>query len=317
MHSSTLANTYTLRHTLALAVTALFSLANLGAQTTPAPTPATTPPVTTSPAAGLGMIAEAMYEHDFSAGIKNTGNGELSIDRFGLGIKTSQNWGDNHLVGGLTYSFNHYDFTGIQAPFSSVNKIGASDYFTHDFDSQWGAFGYIGAIFAADSTTNFFDGGQVAASIGPVYKFSQDLSVAVGPMIYTRLEDTTTWSVFAEANWKFFPQWELHAYAGTSNGVTVAYDLFNDQQTVADATVEYNSRWFQLSSVAGGDRSVNETDVALKLGVRQIFWGNYFARGYVSMLLDREYQFHVNGQSANSADIEDALGLGLEVGAAF
>jgi hypothetical protein len=315
MHASSLIDSTALRRTLALTATLFFSAASLGAQTN-APAPAA-PVSATSPAAGLGAVAETMYEHDFSAGIKNTGNGEMSEDHFGIGVKTSQNWDQNHLVANLAYSFVHYDFTGVQAPFSSVSKLGGSLYYARDIAEQWGAFGYLAAGFAADSTTNFLDGGQVGFATGPTYKFDENLSVAVGPMIYNRLEDGTTWTIFGEANWKFQPQWELHAYAGTAYGVTVAYDIFNDHQTVADATVEYNSHWMELSSVAAGSRSVNETFVELKLGVRQIFCGNFFARGYVSLLLDREYQFHVNGNSANSADINDTFGLGLEVGAAF
>lgn len=307
-----------LRRALALAAVVSFLAARVGAQTAAAPSPpAATPPVATNPAAGLGAVAEMVYEHDFSAGIKNTGNGELGVDHFGLGVKSSQDWGQNHLVSELAYTYINYDFTGIASPFSSVNKLGGSLYYTRDIDSQWGAFGYLAAGFAADTSASFTDGGQVALAAGSTYKFDQDLSVAVGPMFYTRPEDDTSWTLFAEANWKFLPQWELHAFAGDSYGVTVAYDIFNDHQTVADASVEYNSHWFEISPVAAGNRSVNETDVVLKLGVRQLFWGNYFARGYVSMLLDREYQFHVNGNSASSADVEDSFGLGFELGLAF
>jgi len=313
MHSSILTASPVLRRTLV----ALFLTASLGAQTTPAAAPAAAPPAAAAPSTSLFAVAEAQYEHDFSAGIKNTGSGELNVDHFGLGVKASQDWDQNHLVSELGYTFVHYDFTGVQAPFSSVNKIGGSVLYTRDIDAQWGAFGYLGAMIAADSTTNFFDGSQIAFAAGPTYKFSEDLNVDIGPMIYTRLEDSATWTAFAEAHWKFAPQWELHAYAGASNGVTVAYDIFNNHATVADATVEYNSHWFEVSSVAGGSRSVNETETVLKLGVRQMLNESCFVRGYVSMLLSREYQFHIAGNSANSFDVNDTLGLGIEIGTAF
>jgi hypothetical protein len=145
----------------------------------------------------------------------------------------------------------------------------------------------------------------------------KDLSVSIGPMYYTRPQDTASWTIFGEANWKFAPQWELHAYAGPSYGATVAYDIFNNQQTIADATIEYKSRWFITSPTAAGNNSVNETDIVLKLGVRQIFADHYFVRGYISALFDREYQFHTNGNSASSADVDDTFGLGFELGMAF
>src|SRR5262249_52593388 len=153
------------RRAVLLAAAALATLAPLAAQTAPAASgtsgasSAATPPVQPTPDLNVQEMAGALYEHDFSAGIKNTGNGDLSTDRFGLFYKSKADYQQvNHIETTVGYSFTHYDFTGIPAPFSSVNNIGASVYYLRDLQEQWGAFGYIGADIAADNDTNFFDG---------------------------------------------------------------------------------------------------------------------------------------------------------------
>ena len=103
-----------------------------------------------------------------------------------------------------------------------------------------------------------------------------------------------------------------------TNGVTVSYDIFNNRATVLDASVEYNSDWYRLQdNPAGAGQAMDETDVTVKFGVRQALSRQFFVRGYVSGIFDREYQFHVNGNSANSFDVKPSAGLGVELGAAF
>jgi len=290
--------------------------ASVSAQTAPA-SGNSTMPTAAEAQQGIGLVLVTSYEHLFSANVYHGNAGSVRSDRFNLGAQLTQDlWGGN-MTTGVSYSYLGYDFRGTTGAFGDVNKLGASDYYTQDIQDNWGAFGYIAAGFASETSASFSDGAQLAVAAGPTYKVNENLDLAAGPMFYTRLEDSGTFTLKAEANWKFLPQWNLHAYAGIANGVTVAYDIFNNNQTVVFASADYNSNWMRLSALPAGNRSVNETDTVLKLGVRQIFAGHYFVRGYISSVLDREYQFHVNGSSSYSFDVRDAFGAGVELGVAM
>jgi len=266
---------------------------------------------------GIGLVLVGSYEHLFSANVRNGNIGSLRSDRFSVGAQLSQAaWGGN-MTTIASYSDIAYDFHGTVGAFGTVNKIGVSEYYTHDIQGNWGVFGYAAAGLIAENAASLSDGGQFAIAAGPTYKFSKDLNVAFGPMYYNRLEDSGTFTLKAEANWNFLPQWSLHAYAGVTNGVTIAYDLFNDDQTVIFASADYNSTWIRLSPIPAGNRSVNETYTNAKLGIRQIFAGHYFVRAYIEQVLNREYQFHTAGHSSYSFDVHNTMGIGVEAGVAM
>jgi len=294
-----------------LAVLAVLGAGSLCAQTAPAASANTTTPQ------GLGITVISLYEHQFSADLKSGATGSMSSNRYSIGGKDDMNWGDDHLSTGLSYTYLNYDFSGTNAPFGNVQKLGASVYYSHDFDKDWGVFSLVNGGFASETAASLSDGAQIAVAAGPTYNFDKDLSLAVGPMLYTRLEDSATFIPMAELNWKFLPQWQLRGFLGVKNGATISYDVFGNNVTVADASLEYESNWFRTRATPAGNQAVNETDVALKLGIRQAFSEHCFARVYLSVLLDREYQFHVNGNSANSFDTDTSIGLGLEVGVLF
>lgn len=316
MHFALPACPIRLRRTLAVALAALVS-ANAHAQTAPASGSATPAP-TAAPAAHepLSLIVQGGYEHVFSADVKNT-SASMSTNRFALGAQHAMDWDADHLTVALGYAYINYDFSGVQSPFGNVQKIGANALYSHDFNQDWSAFAYVSAGFSAETAGTLGDGGQVAIAAGPTYKVNRVLTVSAGPMYYSRIEDEDTWTIYARVKWDFLPQWNLSAYAGVSNGATLTYDVFGNQATVVDASLDYNSRWFRLRDQPGAKSAVNESDASLKFGVRQALSENFFVRGYILYLFSREYQFHVNGNSASSFDVNSSWGLGFEVGAAF
>jgi hypothetical protein len=295
------------------------SLAPLRAQTAPATTGntgAAAPADNSNPR--LNLVMEGVYEHIFSADLKNGGSGSMSANRFVVGLQHWHDRGDdNHFRYELGYAYTNYDFGGTSAPFGNVQKLGASILYTHDFNPEWGGFAFVSGGYSAETATSLSKGGQLAIAAGPAYNFSKTLTVSAGPMFYSRLEDSDTWTPYAKADWKFLPQWELIGYAGTSNGVKVIYDVFGNPATVVDASLNYNSHWFRTRDVPAGKQAVNESYADFTLGVRQALSQNFFVRGYATYLFSREYQFHVAGNAANSFDVKPAVGLGLEIGAAF
>jgi len=310
----------TCQRTLALALL-VASLAPLRAQTAPASANTTTAaaPAATAPApAGAPQfVVETVFDHLGSANLNNGASGSLSTNRFIIGMQDLQDWTDDHLSLSAAYLYENYDFSGTQAPFGNVQKLGANLLYSHDFNPDWGAFGFLSLSHSAETATSLEKGSQVAFALGPTYNFSKTLTLSAGPMFYSRMEDTDTWTIMAQAKWLFAPQWELRAYAGISNGATISYDVFNNRATVADASLEYNSRWFRLRDLPGVKQAVDETDGTLKFGVRQAINQSVFVRGYVEYVFSREYQFHVNGNSANSFNVDATWGVGLELGVAF
>lgn len=304
------------RHALALSLLAV-SFASLHAQTTPATASNTTSAPAKDSAKRLDVVIVGVYEHIFSADIKNGGSGSMSANRFGVVTQHAQDWEADHLTYSLAYFYVNYDFSGTAAPFGNVQKLGVNVLYTHDINPDWGAFGFLSTGLTAETATSLSKGGQIALAVGPTYNVNKVLSVSAGPMFYSRIEDSDTCTIYAKALWKFRPQWELVGYAGTSNGAKVSYDVFDNQATVVDAALNYNSHWFRTRDVPAGKQAVNESFADLTFGVRQALSQNFFVRGYVTYLFSREYQFHVNGNSANSFDVKPSYAIGLEVGAAF
>ncbi len=294
------------------------TLAPLRAQTAPASANTTAPaPAATAPAGTPQFVAVGLYDHLFSANLNDGASGSLRTDRLALGLQSSQDWTEDHLSISLAYAYINYDFSGTQSPFGNVQKLGVNLLYSHDFNPDWGAFGFISTGDSAETATDLDKGDQHAFAAGPTYNYSKVLTLSAGPMFYTRMEDSNTWTLMAQAKWLFLPQWELRAYAGIDNGATVSYDVFNNRATVADASLEYNSRWFRLRDLPGAKQAVNESDGTFKVGLRQAINESVFVRGYVEYVFSREYQFHVNGNSANSFGVSSAWGLGLELGVAF
>jgi hypothetical protein len=286
--------------------------APLGAQTAPATPPAKAP-------APLNDVMVAFFDHDFSANLKSGASGKLNVSSIGLGGQYKHDWDDNHLVDSWAYIYSDNNFSGASVPvFGNVQQLGVNGYFAHDFSPQWGAFGYVSAGLSAETAISLSRGGQIAVALGPTYQVNKDLSLALGPMYYTRMEDTNTWIPMADLKWNFMPQWDLHAYAGVTNGVTVSYDVFNNRATVVETSLEYNSTWFHArDSAAGARQAVNQSDTTFKVGVRQALSEQFFVSGYVSGIFSREYQYHTNGHSANSFNADATIGLGCSVGFVF
>ncbi len=280
----------------------------------------TTPPATSSDKLAVSpMFLDVQFEHDFSASLKSGAAGNLTSNSILLQLGEKIDMGVNHFTLGITNSYINYSFGGINpVPFSNVAKLGFLLHHDIDLNDQWKLFAQVNAGFAADTKRTLTSGFQYSVAAGPTYVVSPNLTISAGPMFYSRMEDTDTVTPYADVTWTPLAQWTFRAYAGISNGVSAAYDIFDNKATIADASVEYNSRWFRAQDTAAGlKQAVDETDTTIKIGIRQALSPACFIRGYVSAILGREYQFHTNGHSANSADVNSIFGIGIEIGGKF
>ncbi|HTB62846.1 MAG TPA: hypothetical protein VK737_04580 [Opitutales bacterium] len=311
----------------ALGLLALFATP-LGAQTAPASANSTTPNSTgtddvhwwnpanveTPPWFGLE------YEHEFSASLKNGATGSMDSNTFQIAHEKGFDLNnDNHLTMAMAYTFINYNFSGVgTAPFGNVQKLGVNGHYTYDYNPDVQLFVDLSAQLAAATAGSFSNGGQISATVGPVWWAAPDLTIAVGPMFYTRMEDSDTWIPYVDVKWTPGDNWLINAYAGNSNGVKVSYDVFGNHATVVECSLDYNSHWFRAQNTpAGASAAVDETDTTLKLAVRQALSESVFVRGYIAGIFGSEYQFHVNGNSANSFDVGTTFGLGLGAGMSF
>ncbi len=299
-----------IRRATALAV--FLAAPSLGAQT--APTSAASGNLTVSP-----LFLDVQFEHDFSASLKSGATGNLTSNSIQVQLGEKIDVGINHFTLGITNSYINYSFGGINpVPFSNVAKLGFMLHHDIDLNDQWKLFAQVNAGFAADTKRTLTSGFQWSVAAGPTYVVSPNLSISAGPMYYSRMEDSDTVTPYADVTWTPIAQWTFRAYAGVANGVSAAYDIFDNKATVADASVEYNSRWFRAQDTATGlKQAVDETDTTVKIGIRQAMSPACFIRGYVAAILGREYQFHVNDHSANSFDVDSIFGIGIEIGGKF
>jgi hypothetical protein len=283
-------------------------VARLGAQSTGATTPPVDAPAT------INYVAEAIVQHDFTTSLKDGASGHISIQRFGGAFVNTYDKGDNHIADSLAYLFINYDFTGLPAPLHSVNAAIADLKYTRDLNKDWSAFVDVSPSALADTSAGFLDGGQISVAAGPVWRVSKDLTITAGPQYYTRLVNSPAWRVYADASWAFAPQWSLHVVGGSSTGAGLAYDLFNDNKTVVDLTTTYNDAQIRLAPAPGNHAAVDQTDVTVKLGVRQLLGGGFFIHGFVDYIASREWQVHLNGNSAASFNGKNTIGIGFELG---
>ncbi len=261
---------------------------------------------------------DALFEHDFKADLKDGAAGDLNVNQFELRGDYALNLtNQDRLIIGADYLHLDYNFDGTE-PFGNANQVGANVYYTHGIDNQWGFFGFLYGGFAAENSSSMDRGGQVAVAVGPTWDTGKNLTLAFGPMYYTRIEDDGKFSLMLNLDWTFAPQWNLYLYTGISSGATVTFDVFNNHQTILDASLAYDSFWFSAhDNPAGVHQGVDQTDLTLKLGVRQSLTDIIFLRGFISAIFERKYQFYAGDNSTNSFQVDPTVGIGLELGVAF
>ncbi len=261
----------------------------------------------------------AMFEHDFKADLKSGAAGNLNVNQFELRGDYALNLSaKDRLIVGAEYMYLNFEFNGGPAPFGNVQQVGANVYYTHGFDGGWGMFGFLYGGSAAESSGSMNHGGQGGVAVGPTWDTGKNLTLAFGPMYFSRIEDHGAVTLMLNMDWAFAPQWNLYLYTGISSGATVTYDLFNDHKTIVDASLMYDSFWFAArDNPAGARQGVNQTDMTLKVGIRQALTPAVFLRGYAAAIFEREYQFHVDDHSTNSFKVDPTLGVGVEIGLAF
>ncbi len=290
----------------------------LPGETTPGPGNVTTPTVVMTPAQMGGRLG-VMVEHDFESDLTDGASGNMNVTDYEVYGNYAHHFTDtDRLTVGADYLYRDFNFHGTGSPFGDVQQAGVNGWYAHDFDQQWGGFAYLYGGFAAEKAASFGDGGQLAGGFGPTVNVTNDLHFAIGPMVYSRPGDDAAVAIVGNLEWAFLPQWNLHLYAGISDGATVSYDIFNDHTTTLETSLEFNNFWFRAQDGPGGtERGVVETDVTFKVGVRRELGNNFFIRGFISGIFDREYQFHTGDHAAGSFKVDPTAGVGLELGWSF
>lgn len=137
--------------------------------------------------------------------------------RFGVysasaNVKFQGAYADKHfLTLSLNYTYSQYDFSSAAAPFSSANGASALAFYTARISERWGAFGIASASIGSETGASIWGGRTMLAGAGASYSFCESLTVGIGAMAYSRLDNT--WLGLPVG----FIDWENHRQAAPAH----------------------------------------------------------------------------------------------------
>lgn len=277
-------------------------------------TSAATPLNILAPQWKMGITAEAAGEFALPADISDGLDGDVGVYSASANAKFQGAYNDRHfLTLSLGYSYWQYDFSSDNAPFSSMNKTSALAFYTGRINERWGAFAIAGASFGSQVGESMWGGRTVAAGGGASYSFSPDLTVGLGGLAYSRLDNTWIGLPVGFIDWKICDRLRLRTFSGAA----LFYDVFGDNSLVLNLTGEYCNSYYRLGERAGNRRSVSDSYFQLSAGAAYNFSQRAYVGACVGGNFGRELDMRTNSRSAEEIEIDSAPFFGLRAGVSF
>lgn len=265
--------------------------------------------LTLTPYAFASFDSDADFDSD---------NGEFGFSTYGAGLRLSKGIGERGTLGAnISFSLLDYDITaGPTATINSAASIGAGlddvyetaiivDY-THrgegNFSYQLG----VGVVSAGEDGANFSDTIDVLGTAGFLYRYSDKLSLGLGVLVKSRLEDDVLVIPVPQIRYKIDDRWMLETERA---GAKLSYKS-SDSLTYGLAA-EYIQETFRLNdghSPLASEGVVNHSRVpvsifALYAPAPQI---EILARVGASLASDIEF-LDRNGNDITKEDIDTAI----------
>ena len=205
-----------------------------------------------------------------------------------LGIGAFYEFSEYHVEDLIPTGYNYYDF----------NTLAFDTYWKGMIDDNWGYFVY-GAVGLSSSTHVGFGTGLTGMGGGGAqYVWSKDLSLGIGALVATQMEDDPRVLPIIALNWQINERWALR----TLRGVTVSYDVTGDKKFVADLGVSMMRREYRIDP----DVAMTDNGWGLELGGTYRFSEAFALRGAVGALVGRNIQAWDNGDKLTQKDVESA-----------
>lgn len=214
------------------------------------------------PAEGLSVSFGTGVAHQFETDIDN--GGDFSMTRVGFAVALRYPIGEAlRLTHPLVYDYDHYDFSanGFGEPWDDTHTLSYAPNLDWRIDEKWSA--SVGGIigFAAESDADLDQALIGGGQIGARYRFNENLTLGLGVLAITQIEDNVQVIPVLLFDWQITEQLALRnvrpmAGLRSGAGAELAWQ-FAEPFTLAVA-VNYDSRRFRLDDDVANPSGVGE-----------------------------------------------------------
>jgi hypothetical protein len=271
---------------------------------------------TSSGYSGLETMEQPQVEHIIQvnpgftylseADFDNSILGNVSVWRMDVPARYTMKMGAGDLGFGAFYEYSEYDLERLAGTLD-FNTLAFDTFWKAMINDEWGYFLYGSVNLSASTEAALSDGVTGMGGGGVRYVWSKDLSLGLGAVVATRLEDDPGVLPVIALNWQISDRWNLR----TLNGATITYDVSGDKTFLLDLGAKYQRREYRVGGDSarrnvGGDYSLTEKMISMELGATYRFCPEFAVRGFVGVAAGREFEVRRNGNEVGDGQDVDA-----------
>ncbi|MSR41485.1 MAG: hypothetical protein EXS10_06240 [Phycisphaerales bacterium] len=271
------------------------------------------------------------YAHLFDASFGSGASGSVSENRTYASYTVETKGDETSKLGvSFNYSGTWYNFDGASpldpapgdAPWGAVTSLLISPTLNVKCDSHWNAFARVFAGFSGENSADVWDSTTGGGAIGASYSFSKDLTLGLGVLGASQIEDNVLVIPLLIVDWKICDTLRLTNVGGpaaypTTNGLELAWRVNKEFE------LSFGGRWeidrFRLDDDASNPNGVGQ-DKGLPMWIRGTWFACENARVDVlgGVRIGSEFNLYdQNGNGLSSSDVDAQPFLGVFVSVNF
>lgn len=236
------------------------------------------------------------------ADFDTSGFGDLNVWRFGIPARYTLETDPGDFSLGAFYEYSEYELGNWNEDFE-FNTLAFDAVWRSMLNENWGYFVYGGVTLAASTDESLGDGLTGVGGGGVRYVWSPNLSLGLGVVVASRLEDDAALLPIIALNWQINDRWNLR----TLNGATLTYDLTADKKWQVDLGVRYQRREYRVDD----DASLTEKMVSGEVGATYRFNPSLAVRGFVGIAAGRNIEVRADDHKVADEDVDAAPFVGV------
>lgn len=310
-----------------MAVLATSTLCGYGQEVGVAAAPAETNAPESTIASNLSLGYVHFFDASFGAGATGTVSENRLYASYTLGrdLKEDATWGL-----GFNYTGAWYNFAGATPldpapgvePWDAVTSLLIGPSLDVKLDEHWNAFGRVFVGFSGENNADAWNSATGGGAIGASYSFDKDLTLGLGVLGVSQIEDNALVIPLLIINWNITDSLRVTNVAGpsaytTTNGLEIVWRM-NEKFELS-----FGGRWeldrFRLDDDATNPNGVGQ-DKGLPIWIRGTFFASKTAR--IDLLggvrIGSEFNLYdQNGNGLTSSDVDAQPFLGVFVSFEF
>lgn len=266
---------------------------------------------------------DAAGEYEFKSDFKDSA-GSVGVARFGGALDVDMPIGErSSLVVSAGSQYSHYDFndaTGFGAggkPWDNTIESQITAIFKTQADGHWAWFAGVGVDSSEEVGADFGDSLTFGGTAGASYEFSDRLTLGVGVLAFSRLEDSALVLPFPIVEWKIAEKWSLSSSVRHGRTGGLALNFAATDQWTFSLEGSYIGREFRLDDTSSSPDGVGrDQHITAKLRATWTPGAQVEVDAFVGMDVWQQYTLdNTNGSRVAEFDAKSAPVIGL--GATF